>query len=182
MIYFRARHRKAQLRRKCHGSRVPLWPFYIQRTWKSFRVTPAHATLRPKSLEDSVAFFFFFLSVQHLRPSLIASRPISPMSFPFPYLALPPSLLEPLHCREPWDHRKLTNLITWTTALSNSMKLWAMLCRATQDGWIMVQSSDRMWSNGKGNGKPLQCSCLENPINSMKSNKIGHWKMKSTGW
>ena len=25
-----------------------------------------------------------------------------------------------------------------------------------------------MWSNGEGNGKPLQYSCLENPINSMK--------------
>ena len=27
---------------------------------------------------------------------------------------------------------------------------------------------DRMWSTGEGNGKPLQCSCLENPMNSMK--------------
>ena len=44
------------------------------------------------------------------------------------------------------NHKKLTNLITWTTALSNSMKLWAMLCRATQDGWVIVESSDKMWS------------------------------------
>ena len=51
-------------------------------------------------------------------------------------------------------HRKLTNLITWTTALSNSMKLWAMPCRATQDGWVMVESSDKTWSTGEGNGKP----------------------------
>ena len=47
------------------------------------------------------------------------------------------------------NHRKLTNLITWTTALSNSMKLWAMPCRATQDGQVMVESSDRMWSTGE---------------------------------
>ena len=40
-------------------------------------------------------------------------------------------------------HRKLTNLITWTTALSNSMKLQAMPCRATQDGRVMVESSDK---------------------------------------
>ena len=40
--------------------------------------------------------------------------------------------------------------------------------RATQDGWIMVERSDRMWSTGEGNGKPLQYSCLENPIHSMK--------------
>ena len=32
----------------------------------------------------------------------------------------------------------------------------------------MVESSDKMWSTGEGNGKPLQYSCLENPINSMK--------------
>ena len=38
----------------------------------------------------------------------------------------------------------------------------------------MVESSDRTWSTGEGNGKPLQNSCLENPMNSMKSKKIGH--------
>ena len=32
----------------------------------------------------------------------------------------------------------------------------------------MVESSDKMWSTGEGNGKPLQNSCLENPMNSMK--------------
>ena len=40
--------------------------------------------------------------------------------------------------------------------------------RGTQDGWVMVESSDKMWSTGEGNGKPLQYSCLENPMNSMK--------------
>ena len=39
---------------------------------------------------------------------------------------------------------------------------------ATQDGWVMVERSDRMCSTGEGNGKPLQYSCLENPMNSMK--------------
>ena len=38
----------------------------------------------------------------------------------------------------------------------------------TQDGRVMVERSDRMWSNGEGNGKPLQYSCLENPMNRMK--------------
>ena len=51
-------------------------------------------------------------------------------------------------------HRKLIKLITWTTALSNSMKLGAMPCRATQDGRVIVESSDKMWSTG--NGKQLQ--------------------------
>ena len=39
---------------------------------------------------------------------------------------------------------------------------------ATQDRWVMVERPDRMWSTGEGNGKPLQYSCLENPMNSMK--------------
>ena len=54
-----------------------------------------------------------------------------------------------------------------TTAFSNSMKL-SHACGATQDGWVMVERSDRVWSTREGNGKPLQYSCLENPMNSMK--------------
>ena len=46
-----------------------------------------------------------------------------------------------------------------------------MLCGATQDGRVMVERSHRMWSTGEGNGKPLQYSCLENSINSMKRQK-----------
>ena len=38
---------------------------------------------------------------------------------------------------------------------------------ATQDGRVMVERSDRTWSPGEGNGKPLRYSCLENPMNSM---------------
>ena len=34
-----------------------------------------------------------------------------------------------------------------------------------------MERSDRMWSTGEGNGKPLQCSCLENSMNSMKRQK-----------
>ena len=56
---------------------------------------------------------------------------------------------------------------TRTRALSNSMKP-SHACGATQDGWVMVERSDRMWSTGEGKGKPLQYSCLENPMNSMK--------------
>ena len=56
---------------------------------------------------------------------------------------------------------------TRTTALSNSMKL-SHASGATQDGCVMVERSDRMWSTGEVIGKPLQCSCLENPMNSMK--------------
>ena len=40
-----------------------------------------------------------------------------------------------------------------------------------QDRQVMVESSDKMWSTGEGNGKPLQYSSLENPMNSMKRQK-----------
>ena len=46
-----------------------------------------------------------------------------------------------------------------------------MPCGATQDGWVMVERSDRMWSTGEGHGKPLQYSCLEDPMNHMKRQK-----------
>ena len=45
------------------------------------------------------------------------------------------------------------------------------LCRATQDRRVMVEHSDKMWSTGEGNGKPLWYSCLEDPMNSMKRQK-----------
>ena len=46
-----------------------------------------------------------------------------------------------------------------------------MMCGATQDGRVMVERSDRMWSTGEGNGKTLRYSCHENPMNSMKRQK-----------
>ena len=70
------------------------------------------------------------------------------------------------------NNRKLIKLITWTTALSNSMKLWAMPCRVTQDGWVTVESSDKMWPTGEGNGNQLQYSCLLNPMNSMMGDQV----------
>ena len=35
----------------------------------------------------------------------------------------------------------------------------------------MVESSDKIWSTGEGKDKPLQYSCLENPMNGMKRQK-----------
>ena len=48
-----------------------------------------------------------------------------------------------------------------------------MPCSTTQDGWVMVESSDKMWSTGEGNGKQLQYSFLEymSPMYSMKMQK-----------
>ena len=54
-----------------------------------------------------------------------------------------------------------------------------MPCRATLEGEVMVESSDRMWPTGEGNGKPLMYSCLENPMNSMKRQKVRTLKDES---
>ena len=43
--------------------------------------------------------------------------------------------------------------------------------RVTQGGRVMVESSDKMWPTGEGNGKPLQYACLENPMKSIKMEK-----------
>ena len=68
---------------------------------------------------------------------------------------------------KPFSQKTSQSNHTRTTALSNSMKL-SHACWATQDEGVMVERSDRMWSTGEGNGKPLQYSCLENLMNSMK--------------
>ena len=68
---------------------------------------------------------------------------------------------------KPYSQKTSQSNHTRTTALSNTMKP-SRACRATQDGQVMLERSDRTWSAGEGNGKPLQYSCLENPMNSMK--------------
>ena len=68
---------------------------------------------------------------------------------------------------KPYSQKTGQSNHTRTPDLSNSMKL-SHACGATQDRRVTVERSDRMWSTGEGNGKPLQYSCLENPMNSMK--------------
>ena len=104
--------------------------------------------------------------------SPIRTRPSFPLSQSLPSGSFRKSLIL-LHQRA--DRMKTT--ITENESdhkdhsLSNSVKLWVMPCRATQERWVMVESSDKMWSTEEGNGKPLQYSCLENPMNSLKRQK-----------
>ena len=63
---------------------------------------------------------------------------------------------------KPYSQKTSQSNHTGTTALSNSMKP-SHACGATQDGRIMVERSERMWSTGEGKGKPLQYPYLENP-------------------
>ena len=68
---------------------------------------------------------------------------------------------------KPYSQKTRQSNHTRTTALSNSVKP-SHACGATQDRLVMVERSDRVWSTGEGNGKPLQCSSLEKPMSSMK--------------
>ena len=45
----------------------------------------------------------------------------------------------------------------------------------------MVERSDRMWSTGEGNGKPLQYSCLENPMKRQKDRILKEELPRSVG-
>ena len=69
---------------------------------------------------------------------------------------------------KPYSQKTSQSNHTRTTALSNSMNL-NHACRATQDGRVRVERSYRLWSTGEGNGKPIQYSCLQNPMNTRKS-------------
>ena len=68
---------------------------------------------------------------------------------------------------KPYSQKTSQSNHTRTTALSNSMEP-SHAYEATQEGQVMMEMSDRMWSTGEGNGKLLQYSCLENPMNNMK--------------
>ena len=68
---------------------------------------------------------------------------------------------------KPYSQKSSQSNHTRTIELSNPMEL-SYAHGATQDRWVMVERSDRMWSTGEGNGKPLQYSCLDNRMNSMK--------------
>ena len=52
------------------------------------------------------------------------------------------------------------------------MKVLAMLCRATQDRQIMVETSDKTWSTGEGNGKHFSILSLRTPWIAWKGKKI----------
>ena len=68
---------------------------------------------------------------------------------------------------KPYSQKSSQSNHTRTTALSNSMKP-SHACREIQNGLVMIERSDRMWFTGERNGKPLQYSCFENPMNGMK--------------
>ena len=61
-----------------------------------------------------------------------------------------------------------------------------MLCRATQDGWVMVESSDKMWPTGEGNGKhffsfPQKKKCEKAKWLSEEALQIAVKRSKSKG-
>ena len=56
----------------------------------------------------------------------------------------------------------------WEDPLEKGLATHRIMAWRIQDGWLMVESPDKTWSTREGNGKPLQYSCPENPMNRMK--------------
>ena len=75
------------------------------------------------------------------------------------------STLWPASCQDSF----LVTALPWWRGLCNSVKLWATLYRTTQDGWVITETSDKTWSTGEGNGKPLGYTYHENLMNCMRS-------------
>ena len=149
--------------------------FFRKEYWSGMPFT-SPGDLKPACLASPALAGGLFTTAPPGKPSQ-GGKPVQSQADLFPILQdhcfSPPSVesLDYDYSLYANNYRKLTKLITWTTALSNSMKLWAMPCRAIQDRWVTMDSSDKMWSTGEGNGKPLKHSCLENPMNSMKRQK-----------
>ena len=124
---------------------------------------------RKESFEKQIRWRFTDYGPTHQNKIQFPPQSVSPIR-KLPWASYP----SPSEGRQNENHnnRKLIKLITWTTALSNSMKLWAMPCRVTQDGWVTVESSDKMWFTGEGNGNQLRYSCLANPMNSMMGDQV----------
>ena len=57
----------------------------------------------------------------------------------------------------------------------------SFICFKVRDGWVMLESSDKMWSTGERNGQPIQYSCLEKPMKSMKRQNDRILKRNSPG-
>ena len=76
------------------------------------------------------------------------------------------------------ESQKTNKLITWTTAWSNSVKLWAMPCRATQHGswWRGLTKHDPL---EKGMANHFSILALRTPWTVWKGKKIWHWKRNS---
>ena len=108
------------------------------------------------------------------RPSLTHSQ-----SLPLGSLGSFTSLLSSSRQNENHNHRKLIRLITWITVLSNSVSwLWAILSRATQDRHVMMERSDKMWSNGNGVANHFSILALRTPWTVWKDKKrydTGRW-------
>ena len=63
---------------------------------------------------------------------------------------------------KPYSQKTSQSNHTRTRALSNSIKL-SHARGATQDGWVMVERSDRMWPTGEGNGNHFSILALRKP-------------------
>ena len=113
------------------------------------------------------------------RPSFPLSQSLSSGSFHKPLILL--------HQKE--DRLKTTITENQTNRSNgpqpcqwNSMKLWSMPCRATQDRWAWWRVLTKHGPLEKGMANHFNTLALRIPWRTWKSKKTGHWKMNSPGW
>ena len=72
--------------------------------------------------------------------------------------------------------------LSWQRVLHNSVRLWAILCRATQDGQVTVKSSGKTWSTGEEMATHSNILAWRTLRVIWKSQKIWHWKRSPSGY
>ena len=77
-----------------------------------------------------------------------------------------------------FEHSWITSLL-WQKSLCNSMKLWAMPCRATQNGHVIEETSDKISALEEGMANHSNFLVVRTPWTVWKGEKIWHWKMNS---
>ena len=123
---------------------------------------PEFAQIHVHGVSDTIQSFYPLFPFSSCTQSFPASES-SPMCQLFALGG--PSIGHSLQ-KENHNHRKLTKMVTGITAFNEAL---SHAMRATQDGWVMVESFDKTWSTGEGDVKPLHYSCSKNSENSIKS-------------
>ena len=163
------------------GGLLPVGSHRVGHDWSDLAAAAANSRegtqLHPPT-ENWIKDFLSMAPPIWTRPSIPLSLSIPSGSFHKPFYPSPSEGRQ----TENYHHRKLTNIITWTTALSNSVKLWSMPCRATKmdRSWCRVLAKCGPLEKGMANH--FSIPALRTSWTVWKDKKIWHWNMNSPGW
>ena len=135
---------------------------YCHYPYQSLALTTGYEETQPhQSADNWIKNLLCIAMPTRARPSFPPNQSLTSGSFHKPLILM----------NQRADRMKTTitaNVPNWSHGSQSYltlMKPWAMLCRATQDGWIMMESSGKTWYTGERNGKPVQYSASRTPMN-----------------